>query len=244
MTLPVTVVHSDGSAYDLSGAVSAIIGFKYKDTDDETFFQRQWDLTDDVAGEAEFSFIRADVADLPVGSYIASIQFIDDDTDVEDTILGPSRVWVNERTASFDDPVTVLPTQLPLAQGPPGNFLAAALTTDGLAGDTVVIDVALSPGDGESPYRLLADGGDGYVLSQTYIVGYLVQDYELGGVDAVVQTGGYMAASVSGLSGADAGRVTVDLTSGRLRAALAGEPTYGFCDGSGNVHLLTVGDIQ
>lgn len=96
--LPVRVVHASGAPYDLSGNVFAAIGFKYRETDDEPFLQVAWSITN--YNTAVFSFPKTEVL-LKARSYVASIQFNDDDTGFEDTILGQSRVIVKPRTATF-----------------------------------------------------------------------------------------------------------------------------------------------
>lgn len=119
VTIPVAVKHQSGAAYDLSGAVAGIMGFRERADDDEAALQVEWTITDDAAGEAEFYVTRAMASLLPIidNGYCVGVQFRDDDQAIEDAIALPGRAVIDPQVASFDEDVTVPSSQEPLARG-------------------------------------------------------------------------------------------------------------------------------
>jgi hypothetical protein len=148
--LPFEVVHSSGTAYNLSGNVSGVLAFREKEGDDIAL-QLQWTVTNAALGYVKFDIVRGDEASLTKDRYAIGIQFRDDDTGFEDTITGfGSRVSIGPRIADFDTPVTVQPTQLPLAQGPAlGALVARTITTTAVlpTGAATVNNLVLVTGD-------------------------------------------------------------------------------------------------
>lgn len=114
-----------------------------------------------------------------------------------------------------------------------------SIATNGVAGDTVVFDSSAAAIGGGPTFRTLLAGG--FTQDVTPIVGWLVEPVSAGSNARVMLGGGFLSSSVSGLGGSSKGQVTVDFTTGRLRALISGETTYGYCDGNGNVYLLTIG---
>lgn len=150
VVIPVRVVHASGVAYDLSGPVAGVLGFKHEDDDDEPFFQREWVITNPILGDAEFHISREDRGELVTGPLVASIRFRDNVTDFEDDILGPSRTEITSQVASLDSPVTALPADQPLAQGPPGTIRTRTVGKTNVAtmiGPQTINGVALVPDD-------------------------------------------------------------------------------------------------
>lgn len=99
LVIPVRVVHASGSAYSLSGPVVGVLGFKRRITDALAFFQLGWTVTDGAGGLAEFAISREQRDDIGTGYLVAGIRFRDDDTNVEDDILGPSRTEISPQVA-------------------------------------------------------------------------------------------------------------------------------------------------
>lgn len=236
---PVKVVHQNGGTYGLGGAVSAVFGFKRKDTDDLPFFQVEWDITG--TNTAEFTFPRSQRQVLAPGRYFVSVAFEDDDTGFADQILLDSRAEVHRIAGDIDAPVSVLPTQDPLARGPAG-VANAVIRSAGSAGDVLVFDLNLSAGT--PAYRTLVAAGGTDRLSKP-MVGVLMADVLIGERQDFATGGGpALSPDVTGLTGADVGPITVDLDLGTLRAALNGELTVGFCDLGGYCHLFPFTVIQ
>ncbi len=122
LTIPVRVVHQDGSAYDLSGAVASVLAFM--DIDGSRDLQVEWTITDDAAGLAEFYVTRDMWGLILEDQYATGVQFRDDDTEVEDTTLLAGRIEIAPQIATFAESVTVPPSQTPLARGPQGPSIA------------------------------------------------------------------------------------------------------------------------
>lgn len=118
---PVRVVHQDGSAYSLDGAVAAIMAFYENDTDDEPLTQIEWEITGD--NTADFSFLRAMASLLPVTDrgYCVGVRFRDDDTEYEDVVSLAGRAVIDRRMGSFEEPIAVIESGVPLARGPRGQ---------------------------------------------------------------------------------------------------------------------------
>lgn len=110
------------------------------------------------------------------------------------------------------------------------------MASAGVAGDVVVFDTNGAAIGGGPTYRTIANGG--YTQDQTPLVGVLVEPASLGKVARVCTGGGYLPSNITGLSGTSKGEITIDTTTGRLRAKAIGEPTNGYCDANGNVYLL------
>ena len=112
------------------------------------------------------------------------------------------------------------------------------IATGGIAGDAVVFDTTALILGGAPAYKRLADIT--YDADTTPIIGVMVEPCSAGAKARVHRGGGYLAPSISGLSGTAAGKITIDTTSGRLRAATGGDTVRGYCDGNGNCHLLAL----
>lgn len=110
------------------------------------------------------------------------------------------------------------------------------MASAGAAGDVIVFDVFSLGAAGRPVFRTLIGGG--YVQDATPIVGVLLDDAAVDDDAPVAAAGGWLPASVTGLSSADIGPITMDTTTGRLRKATAGEVTTGYCDARGNCLLL------
>lgn len=127
---PVRVVHQDGTAYSLAGAVAAILAFYENDSDDLPTLQLEWDIVG--ANTAEFSFLRGMAQLLPITDrgYLVGARFRDDDLDLEDAVLVPGRAVVDKQLGSFDLPVAVTTTTPALARGAAGpNFTPTDVQT-------------------------------------------------------------------------------------------------------------------
>lgn len=113
------------------------------------------------------------------------------------------------------------------------------MATSGIAGDVVVFDSTGALISGLPTWRALSQGG--YTQDVTPIVGVLLEPVSAGFVARVCPGGGVIAPNITGLSSANAGEITVDTTTGRLRSKGVGEPTNGYCDVNGNCYLLPTG---
>jgi hypothetical protein len=112
------------------------------------------------------------------------------------------------------------------------------IVSSGVAGDAIVFDASAAAVDGGPTFRTIASTT--YTTDVTIIVGILLEPVSANN-SARVCTGGIISASVSGLSGSSKGEITIDTTTGRLRAKATGEQTRGYCDGNGNCYLLPTG---
>ncbi len=157
VTMPVRVVHQDGTPYDLSGAVAAILAFKLSTSETTAELQIEWTITDDAGGLAEFEITRDMWTLLPDTDYVCGVQFRDDDTEVEDATLLAGYVEIAPQIANFSQSVIVPESQEPLARGPKGDP-----GTDGIDGTiNVVADFASLPAASTKPnlwYRTTDDG--------------------------------------------------------------------------------------
>jgi hypothetical protein len=161
---------------------------------------------------------------------------------VDDPFGGqPANAFGTPMRAFIDAQIQELQKQVQDAwwSGRPVQHLAIQL--GGIAGDTIVFDSAQALIDGGPAYRTLASNG--YTQDETPIVGWLVEPVSAAATGRVMLGGGVLPASITGLSGTSKGPITVDFTTGRLRALVAGETTYGYCDGNGNVYMLYPGFI-
>lgn len=108
----------------------------------------------------------------------------------------------------------------------------------GVAGDTIVFDSTLTPAGSAPGFRALKNGGfDG---NTAFIVGWARTAFVGNGDSVPVSRGGIMLPADTGLTGADAGQLTVDYTSGLIVPLTDGDTQYGLCDGNGNAFMLQV----
>lgn len=114
------LVHSDGSVYDLNGAVAIVLSFKERASDALPTLAREMVITNASNGEFEFHIHRGDRGLLKIGQFISGMILEDDDTSFLDAVMKESRVNITDPIANITDPITVLPNDQPLAQGPIG----------------------------------------------------------------------------------------------------------------------------
>lgn len=111
----------------------------------------------------------------------------------------------------------------------------------GNAGDTIVFDALLTEAAGAPGFRAMKNGGfDG---NTAFIVGWARTAFLGNGDFITVQNGGLLPPAVTGLTGANAGQLTVNTATGRIVVLTGGATLYGLCDGNGNAYMLQVAQL-
>jgi len=115
------------------------------------------------------------------------------------------------------------------------------ITSGGIAGDVIAFDSSATAVDGGPVFSAISSLS--YDADVTPIVAILLEPVSANETGRVCPGGGVVDSSVTGLSGADIGPITIDTTTGRLRVKAVGETTYGYCDGNGNCYIKTLDTV-
>lgn len=119
-----THYHSDGSAYDLTGAYTMLMSFKQRDSDLSSLVARQATIVDPTNGVYEVYISSSDVAlGLVAGDLVCGVEFVDSTGLVKnsDEALPATRCRIRRTIVVPNEPISVPTYQQPLAQGPKGD---------------------------------------------------------------------------------------------------------------------------
>jgi hypothetical protein len=159
--IPFALTDSAGAPYPLVSGTSLLLGFVARIGAAPLLQLSPDSLTDSAHGKGYFTFPRDLAPTLGTGILLITIGFRDDNVGFEDVCLDVSTVTIDGRAESFDDPITVLPTQLPLAMGPQGvpayyRRVVHAITSGDVSGGADNLSVPLSPAETDAAYGALA----------------------------------------------------------------------------------------
>lgn len=164
------------------------------------------------------------------------------DGEVDDPFGGaPADEFGGEAWAYHDAVLQEASRQLVDDQWAPRRFYRLTISTGGVPGDAVVFDSAAFVAGAGYAARKLASGA-GYVDDVTPVIGILVDTVSANAKGRVVFAG-ILPNGLTGYPLSSAGEVTIDTSTGRLRAKDVGEAVYGYADAQGNVFLLAPGRL-
>lgn len=101
VTIPVRVVHSDGTVFVLEDADQCRLALKERATDSAAALEVDWTIDTKASGLAHWTISRAQIDALGKTIYAVGAQFLKNSTTKEDCVILPGRVIIDPAIASL-----------------------------------------------------------------------------------------------------------------------------------------------